>query len=157
MSGRPVKCPLFLGKILSICHFSCVLPASICVHYSQVLVFTSAWDTQKGLWDFSVLCFLASGYLGTPKHCKTREAQKWQIDPFLPPHKCPFLCPLLRPLLVPLLAHPLSCTGKRPRYTPPFPPKQWSLRIAFRGSLVGAVRSAQGICYMSIPDSHRAT
>ena len=35
---------------------------------------------------FFVLFFPAFGYLGTPKHYKTRENAKCQIDPVLPPH-----------------------------------------------------------------------
>ena len=38
---------LYMGKMGSICHFSCTLPASIWGHCSQVLAFTSFWGTQK--------------------------------------------------------------------------------------------------------------
>ena len=41
--------------------------------------------TKRGVkMAFFVLCFPASGYLGTAKHCETRENAKWQIDPVLP-------------------------------------------------------------------------
>ena len=72
----------------SIWHFHRALPASIWGHCSQVLVFTSIWGTQKGVWwwHFSCCFFPAFGYVGTPKHYKTRENAKWQIDPVLPSH-----------------------------------------------------------------------
>ena len=59
-----------------------------CQHMGTVLLspsFTSIWGTWKGAWQwhFSMLSFPASEYLGTPKHCKTRENAKWQIDPVL--------------------------------------------------------------------------
>ena len=80
--------PLYMGKKGSICHFPRALPASIWGHCSQVLVFTSTWGTRKGGLTMTrfVLFFPASGHLGSPKCCKTRETRKWQIDPFLPSH-----------------------------------------------------------------------
>ena len=63
----------YTGKMGSMCHFPRALPASIWGHCSQILVFTSTWGP-------------AFGYFGSPKHCKTRENAKWQIDPALPPH-----------------------------------------------------------------------
>ena len=44
-------------------------------------------------WGFWCCFFPASGYLGTPKHCKTRENTKWQIDPALPPPHSGCLAP----------------------------------------------------------------
>ena len=40
---------LCMGKMGSICRFSCALPASIWGHCSQILVFTSIWGTEKGV------------------------------------------------------------------------------------------------------------
>ena len=58
-----------MGKIGSIFHFPCALPASISVTMT-----------------FFVLFFPASGYLGTPKHCKTRKTQNDKSTLFyLPP------------------------------------------------------------------------
>ena len=42
------KRPLSMGKMWSVCHLARALPASIWGHRSQVLVFASTWDTQKG-------------------------------------------------------------------------------------------------------------
>ena len=42
--------------------------------------------TKRGvIMTLFVLFFPAFSYLGTPKHYKTRENAKWQIDPVLPP------------------------------------------------------------------------
>ena len=44
--------------------------------------------TRRGvILTFFVLFFPAFGFLGTPKHYKTRENEKCQIDPVLPPPK----------------------------------------------------------------------
>ena len=76
-----------MGKMGSICHFPRALPASIWGHCSPVVVFTSIWGAHKRgvTMTLFVLFFKAYGYVGTPKHCKTRENAKWQIDPLLPP------------------------------------------------------------------------
>ena len=42
--------------------------------------------------------------------------------PLILPLTVPLIVPLAVPLNVPLLAQPLSCIGKRPRYTAPSPP-----------------------------------
>ena len=73
-----VKGPLYMGKVGSICHFPCALLASIWEHCSQIPVFTSIWGTLKGgvTMTLFVLFSPASGYLGTPKYCETRETAK---------------------------------------------------------------------------------
>ena len=78
---------LYMGKMGSICQDPRALPASIWGHCSQVLVFTSIWGAHKKGCDddIFVLLFLASGYFGTPKHCRTREKTKWQISTLLYP------------------------------------------------------------------------
>ena len=70
--------PLYMGKKGSICHFPRALPASIWRHCSQVPAFTRMLGKQKGC-DNDTFCavFPASGYFGTPKHCKARENTKW--------------------------------------------------------------------------------
>ena len=40
---------LYMGKMMSICHFPRALPASIWGDCSQILVFASIWGTQKGV------------------------------------------------------------------------------------------------------------
>ena len=45
------RCTLHMGKLGSICHFPRALCASIWGHCSQVLVFTSIWGAQKGVWE----------------------------------------------------------------------------------------------------------
>ena len=68
------------------------------------------------------------------------------------PLTVPISVPLIVPLIVPLLARPLSCTGKRCPVTPPLPPQTVKSHIAFRGTLKGTSRDAEGICCISIPD-----
>ena len=68
-----------MGKMGSICHFPCALPASIWGHCSQVRASTSIWGThtKRGVtMTLFILFFPASGYLETPKDCKTRENAK---------------------------------------------------------------------------------
>ena len=49
---------------------------------------TSTWAHKKGCDnDTFRAIFPASGYLVTPKHCKTRKNAKCQIDPVLPSHR----------------------------------------------------------------------
>ena len=85
-----MRCLLYMGKTGSICHFPRALSASIWGHCSQVLVFTSIWRHKKGVWEWHFSCCFSQhlGILGPPKHCKTRENGKWQIDPALPLHRC---------------------------------------------------------------------
>ena len=75
-----------MGKMGSICHFPCALPASIWGHCSQVLVFTSIWGTQKGVWQWHFPCCF-SQYLGilrlqnTVKHEKTQNDKSTLFSP----------------------------------------------------------------------------
>ena len=74
-----------MGKMGSICHFSRVLLASTWGRCSQILVCTSTWGTQKGRDnDTFRAVFPVSGYLGNPKHCKTRETQNGKLTLFAP-------------------------------------------------------------------------
>ena len=71
-----------MGKMGSICHFPCALPASIWEHCSQALVLTSNWGADNGTFR---AVFPSIRVTWDPKHCKTKENAKRQIDPVLPP------------------------------------------------------------------------
>ena len=78
---------VYMGKIGSICHFPRALPASIWGHCSQVLVFTSIWGTQKGVWQWRFSCYF-SQHLGSLKPPSTAKQGKTENDKstlFYPP------------------------------------------------------------------------
>ena len=58
-----------MGKMGSICHFPRPLPASQWGHCSQILVFTTIWGTQKGVWQWHFSCCFSQHLriLGPPK------------------------------------------------------------------------------------------
>ena len=78
---------VYMGKMGSICHFPRALPASIWGHCSQVLVFTSIWGTQKGVWQWHFSCCLSQhlGILGPPNTAKQGETQNDKSTLFCPP------------------------------------------------------------------------
>ena len=70
------------------CHFPRALSASIWGHCSQILVFASIWDTQKGCNNDSFRAVFPSiWYLETPKQCKTRETENDRSTLILPSHR----------------------------------------------------------------------
>ena len=79
--------PLYMGKMGSICHFPCALPTSIWWHCSQVLVFTSTWGIQKGVWQWHFsYCFSQHlVILGPPNTAKQRKTQNDKSTLFYPP------------------------------------------------------------------------
>ena len=79
-----------MGKIGSICHFSRALPASIWGHCSQVLVSTSIWDTQKGVWRRHLSCCF-SQHLGIwdPQTLQNKGKNKMTNRPCFYPPTCP--------------------------------------------------------------------
>ena len=75
------------------------LPAYGGTLLSNPSFFTSIWDThRKGCESvtFRAVFFPASGHVGTPEHCKTKENAKWHIDPVLHSHTLPLPLPPLR-------------------------------------------------------------
>ena len=78
---------LYMGKIGSIYHFPRALPASIWGHCSQVLVFTSIWDTQKGVWQWHFSCCfcLRLGILGPSNTAKQWKMQNDKSTLLYPP------------------------------------------------------------------------
>ena len=79
----------FFRKMGSFSHFSRALPASIWGCCSQVLVLTSIWGTQNGVWQRHVRAVFPSISVSwDPQTLQNKGNAKWQIDPVLhpPPH-----------------------------------------------------------------------
>ena len=84
--------PLYMGKMGSICHVTRPLPASIWGHCSQVLVFTSIWGRQKGVWQWHFSCCFSQhlGISGPPNTAKQGKTQNDKSTLFCPPTEDPF-------------------------------------------------------------------
>ena len=80
-------CFQYMGKMGSICHFPRALPASNAGHCSQILVLSSIWGTQKGLWQWHFSCCVSQhlGILRPPSTAKQEKTQNDKSTLFYPP------------------------------------------------------------------------